>query len=169
MEYKELQEKYGRIASHPDEKSRRLRCADEALATGRGGITVVSEATGVSRTAITEGIKEITGGKEIPENGSVRRKGGGRKKKTERYENIRNDIGNPTGSVTRGSPGSHPRRICKSTGNPAKKLNRKGYEICHSRVAGILKKEMNHSLQADRKTAEGGKKIILTEMPGSVT
>jgi len=36
-------------------------------------------------------------------------------------------------------------------------------------VAGILKKEMNHSLQADRKTAEGGKKIILTEMPGSVT
>ncbi len=37
MEYKELQEKYGRIASHLDEKSRRLWCANEALAIGRGG------------------------------------------------------------------------------------------------------------------------------------
>ncbi len=115
----------------------------------------MSEATGVSRTTITEGIKEITGEKEIPENGSVRRKGGGRKKKTEQYENIRNDIESLTGSVTRGDPGSPLRRICKSTGNIAKKLNRKGYGICHSTAAGILKKEMNHSLQADRKTAEG--------------
>ncbi|HAO19081.1 MAG: hypothetical protein BWK80_31645 [Desulfobacteraceae bacterium IS3] len=80
MEYKQLQEKFGRIASHPDEKSRRLWCANEALAIGRGGITIVSGATGVSRTTITEGIKEITGKKEIPENGDIRRKGGGRKK-----------------------------------------------------------------------------------------
>ncbi len=83
MEYKELQEKYGRIASHPDEKSRRLRCADEALATGRGGITVVSEATGVSRTAITEGIKEITGKKRFLKTEVSAEKGAeGRKKQS---------------------------------------------------------------------------------------
>jgi hypothetical protein len=155
MEYKQLQEKFGRIASLSDEKARRLRCANEAIAIGRGGITVVSVATGVSRTTITEGIKEITGKKEIPENGAVRRKGGGRKKKTEQYENIKNDIESLTGSVTRGDPESPLRRICKSTGNLAEKLNRKGYKISHSTVAGILKKEMNYSLQANRKTAEG--------------
>jgi len=143
MEYKQLQEKFGRIASHLDEKSRRLWCANEALAIGWGGITIVSAATGVSRTTITEGIKEITGEKEIPENSAVRRKGGGRKKKTAQYENIKHDIESLTESLTRGSSESPLRSVCKSTRNIAKELNRKGYEISHCSVAKILKNEMD--------------------------
>ncbi len=92
MKYKLLQEKFGRIVFHLDEKPRRLWCASEAIAIGRGGVSIVSEAAGVSRTTITEGMKEIKGEKKIPENGRIRRKGGGRKKKTEQYESVKNDI-----------------------------------------------------------------------------
>ncbi|NJL60426.1 MAG: hypothetical protein HC887_13115 [Desulfobacteraceae bacterium] len=65
MKYKELQEKFGRIVSHLNEKSKRLWCANEAMSLGRGGITLVSAATGVSGTTITEGVKEIKGEKEV--------------------------------------------------------------------------------------------------------
>jgi len=150
-----LQEKFGRISSRLDEKSRRLWCANEALAIGRGGVAAVSEATGVSRTTVTEGMKEIKGEKEISKSGSIRRKGGGRKKKTQQYGSIKNDIEGLTEPVTRGSPESPLRWICKSTRNLAKELNKAGYEISHCSVANILKKEMNYSLQANRKTGEG--------------
>ena len=44
-----------------DEKARRLWCANEAVCIGRGGITFVALVTGVSRTTLTEGVKEIKG------------------------------------------------------------------------------------------------------------
>ena len=86
MNCKILQEKFERITSHLDEKSKRLWCANEAIAMGRGGVATVSAATGISRTAVTEGIKEIKGKKELPEKGRIRRKGGGRKKKTQQFQ-----------------------------------------------------------------------------------
>ena len=79
MRYEEIQEKFIRIASHPDEQSRRLWCANEALSLGWGGVTAVSEATGISRTTITTGIGELTGLRDVSDVG-IRRKGGGRKK-----------------------------------------------------------------------------------------
>jgi hypothetical protein len=99
-------------------------------------------------------MKEIKGEKEVRKNG-IRRKGGGRKKKTEEDKSIKEDIEGLTEPITRGDPESPLRWVCKSTGNLAKELNRKGHQISHSTVAKILKQEMNYSLQADRKTAEG--------------
>lgn len=83
MPDEKIQEKFQRIASHLNEKSKRLWCANEALALGWGGVTTVSDATGMSRTTITTGIKELTGVKALPEMG-VRRTGGGRKKNSAR-------------------------------------------------------------------------------------
>ena len=61
-----------------DERSRRLFAADAALAAGHGGVTAVSEATGVARSTIKRGIDELRSG--CNEIGSrVRRPGGGRK------------------------------------------------------------------------------------------
>lgn len=59
-----IQAKFTRIAAYLDEKTKRLWCANEALALGRGGITAVSRATGVSRTTITAGIRELAGKRE---------------------------------------------------------------------------------------------------------
>lgn len=106
---------------------------------------------------MTEGMKEITGKKEVPQKGRIRRKGGGRKKKIEQYQNIKEDIEVMIEPFVSGSPESPLRWICKSTGNLASELNQAGYEISHSSVANILKKEMDYSLQANRKTAEGEK------------
>ncbi len=80
MQSDKIPEKFIRIALHLDEKSKRLWCANEALAIGWGGVTQVSKATGISRTTITTGIKELKNQQEIKKVG-IRKKGGGRKKK----------------------------------------------------------------------------------------
>lgn len=58
MAEESIQARYEMIVAHLNEKSRRLWCANESMALGRGGISMVSRATGVSRTTITEGEKE---------------------------------------------------------------------------------------------------------------
>ena len=153
MMHEELQEKFKRIVSHLNEKSKRLWCANEAISLGRGGIKLVSTATGVSGTTITEGMKEIKGEKEVRQDG-IRRKGGGRKKKTDTDKTVMQDIEDIIGPVTSGDPESALRWVSKSTRNLAEELKRKGHEISHSSVAAILK-EMDYSLQADKKTEEG--------------
>ena len=42
-----------------DERKRRLFAANEALALGRGGVTAVSEASGIARSTIYRGIAEL--------------------------------------------------------------------------------------------------------------
>jgi len=58
-----IQRRYEKIKEHLDEKRRRLWCANEAIGLEWGGVSVVSKATGVSRTTITEGVKELEGKK----------------------------------------------------------------------------------------------------------
>jgi hypothetical protein len=79
MTDQEIQEKFVRIAGHLNEQSKRLWCANEALALGWGGITRVARATGMSRTTITVGVEELLGLRPLPSQG-IRRPGGGRKK-----------------------------------------------------------------------------------------
>lgn len=46
-----------------NEAQKRVYLASEAEAIGRGGVSAVSEATGVSRMTITSGMKELNGAK----------------------------------------------------------------------------------------------------------
>ena len=79
----QIQKEYLEVELVLDERSKRRWCAAKARAhnriNGRGGITIVSEATGVSRSRIYRGIKEINQNKE-EESSKLRKKGGGRKK-----------------------------------------------------------------------------------------
>ena len=79
MTEQDIQERFSRIAGHLHEQSKRLWCANEAMALGWGGISLVAKATGVSRSAITVGIEELLGFRTLPDHG-IRRAGGGRKK-----------------------------------------------------------------------------------------
>jgi len=81
MTEQEIRERFSRLAGHLNEQAKRLWCANEALALGWGGITLVAKATGVSRTTITGGIEELLGIRPLPSQG-IRRPGGGRKKKS---------------------------------------------------------------------------------------
>ena len=66
-----------------DERSQRRWCAVKARSYnreyGRGGVTLVKEATGVSRPCIYRGIAEIESGVASGQEG-IRNRGGGRKK-----------------------------------------------------------------------------------------
>jgi hypothetical protein len=52
-------DKFDNLRSLMNEKLKRHWAACEAMALGRGGISTVSEATGMSPTTIRKGIREI--------------------------------------------------------------------------------------------------------------
>jgi len=64
----ELQEKFAGVWSLLDERTRRLLAANEARCLGHGGVASVSRACGLSRKAISKGIKEIQTG-QVPRPG----------------------------------------------------------------------------------------------------
>src|SRR5450759_2047413 len=72
-----LEEKLGAVWPMLDERTRRLLAANEALALGYGGVSCVHRACGLSRAAITSGIREIEEGVQLAP-GRVRRSGAGR-------------------------------------------------------------------------------------------
>ena len=60
-----VEEKYERISPIMNERLRRRWAACEAMALGRGGISAVSTATGISRTTIRKAILEVQA--DLPE------------------------------------------------------------------------------------------------------
>src|SRR5258708_40028862 len=66
-----------------DEKTRRLVAAAECKAWGRGGISAVSKATGVSRQVIRQALRELEEPATKPA-GRVRGPGGGRKRASQK-------------------------------------------------------------------------------------
>jgi hypothetical protein len=48
-----------------DERGRRLLASNEALALGRGGVTAVAKVTGLARSTINRGIKDLQLGNDI--------------------------------------------------------------------------------------------------------
>lgn len=115
----------------------------------------MAQATGVSRTTITEGTKEIRGEKNVPHEG-IRREGGGRKQKTEKDRNLRQDVEKIVESQTRGDPERPLKWSSKSTRKIADELNTMNKRASHSLVSRILS-GLGYSLQANRKTEEGTK------------
>src|SRR5438552_15449409 len=57
-----LQTRFQGIIRFLDERRRRLFAANEALALGHGGVTAVSEASGIARRTIYRGSAEMQGG-----------------------------------------------------------------------------------------------------------
>jgi len=86
-----------------DERQRRIYLASEALSYGYGGISRVSEISGVSIPTIRQGIAEIQAG-EISENGRIRKEGAGRKRAEDIYPNILESIQNIVDGNTYGNP-----------------------------------------------------------------
>ena len=136
-----------------DERTRRLLVAAESKAWGPGGISVVSQATGVSRQVIRQGLRELKEAPVAPV-GRIRRVGGGRKKSKEKDPSLVSDLERLVEPVTRGDPQSSLRWTCKSVRNLADELKRQGHDISYPVVAELLH-ELGYSLQSNRKTKEG--------------
>ena len=71
-----------RVLGTLNEYQARLFVAEKALQLGRGGISHLSQLTGMSRVTITQGLSELRTGRKLrtAADGRVRQPGGGRKK-----------------------------------------------------------------------------------------
>ena len=110
--------KYEALKSELDERSKRRWAAIEAQSIGRGGITWVSEATGMSPRTIRRGIKEVNQIDEeskVNEVRRIRKKGGGRKSLISVDPSLLSDLDNLVDPDARGDPTSPLRWTCKST------------------------------------------------------
>jgi hypothetical protein len=105
-----VRQKYQTLVLIMDERMRRLWAASEAVALGWGGITAVSEATGLSPTTIRLGIAESRTPEPDPNPHSktshVRHPGGGRKRLAEEDQTLLTDLETLVNPSTRGDPQS---------------------------------------------------------------
>jgi transposase len=136
-----------------DERTRRLVAAAESQAIGRGGISSVSKATGISRPVIRQGIAELKDPARLAP-GRIRREGGGRKKAVDKDASLKADLQRLLESTTRGDPEAPLRWTCKSVRLLTAELKRLKHRISHQVVADLLH-VLGYSLQANRKTKEG--------------
>jgi transposase len=141
------------LAGELDERRRRLWAAAEARSHGRGGVTAVARATGMSPTTIHRGVRELESGETLGP-GRVRRAGGGRKPLTERDPTLVEDLERLVDADSRGDPQSPLRWTAKSVRNLADTLREQGHRVHFTSVAKLLR-ALGYSLQANRKTKEG--------------
>jgi transposase len=145
--------RYRALESFLDERTRRLLAAAESQTIGRGGISAISKAIGISRLVIRQGIAELKDPCSLPL-GRVRRSGGGRKKLVDKDASLRSDLESLLESTTRGDPEAPLRWTSKSVRQLTGELRRMKHGVSHQVVADLLH-ELGYSLQANRKTTEG--------------
>jgi len=161
-----IQGKYRALAGRLDEATLRLWAAVEARALGRGGVSMVAKAIGMSRTTIYAGLEELEAPKvrsaSTPSSSGdgsgkrrIRAKGGGRKKLSDKDATLLRDLDALVEPTARGDPMSPLRWTCKSTPRLAQDLTKLGHEVSQRSVCDLLA-QLNYSLQSTRKTREGG-------------
>jgi len=147
-----IKQRFASLEPFLDERLRRLYTAAEAKALGHGGVSAVARATGVSRRAIANGLKELA----APAASSVKRirqPGGGRKRTVTKDATLLHDLEQLVEPLSRADV-SALRWTCKSLRKLADELNQQGHQVSHRLVAELLQ-ELGYSLQANRKTREG--------------
>ena len=141
-----------------DERVRRQWAASEAMSLSWGGVSVVAKATGMSRTTIRVGLRELRAREKaagaVPPRMGVRRPGGGGKPLTEVDPTIGQALEDLVAPETRGDPMSPLRWTLKSTSKLAAELTSRGHPVSARAVAALLKAS-DYSLQGNRKTREG--------------
>ena len=154
---KKQEEKIKMMLPLLNEKQRRIYLASEAIAMGRGGITEVSRVSGISRSVITAGIKDIRecNADVLSIDAPIRRKGAGRKPITETQPGIKTALEKLVSDSTFGDPMSPLLWTTKSLRNLADELVSEGFQIGYRKV-GYLLEEMGYSLQKNQKMNQVG-------------
>ncbi len=152
-----VRQKFNQLRPVMTERVLRQWAASEALALPHGGITLVAQATGLSRTTIWAGIRELRDDSpsqpELAVPQRSRRPGGGRPCVEVHDPTLCRDLEQLVDPATRGDPMSALRWTCKSTRTLAQELRRQGHQISHPTVA-LLLRYLGYNLQANRKTRE---------------
>ena len=148
-----IRARFEALAPHLNERARRLFAASEADAAGRGGITAVSEATGVARSTIGRGLAELRSEGTLPSR-RIRRSGAGRKPKVQTEPGLLDALSTLVQSAIRGDPEAALLWVSKSQRHLAGALAQRGF-TASQKLVGRLLRRLGFSLQAYRKTREG--------------
>jgi len=150
--------KYQLLQPLMTERLRRQWAACEAESLGRGGMSLVAEATGLSRTTIWAGRRELRRRADQPQDDlapeRVRAPGGGRHLVEQDDSTLLTALLALVESSTRGDPQSPLCWTSKSTRRLAEELRGQGHAVSHQTVAALLS-DLGYSLQANSKTKEG--------------
>lgn len=149
-----LSAKYESIRPYLNERQWRLLLAADARSFGRGGVTLVSKASGVPRATIHIGLNELANPPNEIDPTVARSPGAGRKKLRDTNPTLVKDLLNLVDPATRGDPMSPLLYTTKSTRQLAKALKEMGHQVSHDVVANLLHEE-GFRLQVNFKTREG--------------
>jgi hypothetical protein len=150
-----IAKKYESIKPYLNEKARRIWAATEAQAIGRGGVSEVARATGLSRTTIHKAIAELNQqASEATDGTIIRQPGGGRKALSDTDPGLVKDLQNLVAASTRGDPESPLLWTSKSTTKLAEELQRMGHSVSQPSIWRLLN-ALDYSLQVNRKVHEG--------------
>jgi transposase len=147
-----LRAKFAAVLPHLDERQQRLVLAGEARSLGHGGIAAVVQASGASRSRISQGIAELEAGQAPLRR--VRREGGGRKPLTTTDPALLAALLALVEPTRRGDPCSPLCWTTLSTRKLAAELTSAGHPVGADTVGRLLR-EQGFSLQANAKTIEG--------------
>ena len=149
-----IRERFTSLSPHLDEWGRRLFAATEANSAGYGGIAAVTRITGIAASTIGRGLGELAHNVGL-EAGRLRRPGGGRKPLVAKDPGLLPALLALVEPTARGDPMSALRWTCRSLRRLAAELTARGHPVSPT-VVGELLTQQKFSLQANRKTREGG-------------
>src|SRR5947209_3085085 len=130
MTLEQIAHVYSLAAPLLHERCRRLFAATLARSYGLGGITLVSQATGLARSTITRGLAELDQLAPDRDLGEyIRRPGAGRKPATVTDPTLAPALLRLVDPVTRGDPESPLLWIAKSTRHLAQALREQGHTV----------------------------------------
>ena len=144
-----------RVLGTMNEYQARLWVAERAAQLRRGGVSRLSQLTGMSRVTITQGLRELRGRKlRAAGQGRIRQPGGGRKKAEQVDRELARRLKSIVEETTAGDPMSPLKWTSKSTRTIADELAESGHPISSVTVGRCLE-DMGYTLQSNVKTREG--------------
>src|ERR1700727_1176032 len=149
-----IRERYAAVSRDLNERARRLFGAAEARTAGHGGITASSRATGLARSTIGRGLKDLDDPGSLV--GKVRRPGSGRPALTSKEPTLLEDLRQLLEPATMGDPMRPLRWVSKSHDKLATALRAMGHKVSSSSIPKLLG-ELKYCRHFNRKTKESGK------------
>lgn len=146
---------FAMLKSRLGERAYRLTSSALAKTLPHGGISLIANASGLSRPTIYSGIEELESDASIAlEPERQRRAGGGRKSLEEKDPTLEKDLAALVSPHQRGDPESPLIWTSKSLRKLAAELRVLGHSVGHVTVGRLLEK-MGFTLQSNKKAHEG--------------
>ena len=149
-----IRERFTAVSQDLNERSRRLLAAAEAKTAGYGGIAAASQATGIARSTIGRGLKDLADPGSL--SGLVRRPGGGCPTLIEKDPTLLDDLRQLVEPATMGDPMRPLMWVSKSREKLAAALKAMGHKIAANSIPKLLTL-LKYSRQVNRKTLEGSR------------